>query len=464
MADDGKPMVRLAPKTSQPPPFNPNNIAPVDVAGTPVMPVYPWSPGDELYAQALNDAIAHHAGVFIGDAPPPNAPSGMQWWDAAQTGMYVWDGAAWVGTSGPQGPVGPQGPAGPVGPQGPQGPQGLIAEAPADGNAYLRASGTWSSGGTLTGPLTVGSPGISYSPLGASGANIALTVNSGTVNVWQNGTAGAPLASIGYVSGNFAPAAGSASITTLGTISTGTWQASALGIAYGGTGATTAGAALTALGAAPAAGSATVTTLGTIAIGAWQATPVDIPYGGTNATTAAAARTNLGAFPTTGGTIAGATTITSGNLTIGTSGTQNAITIAPGASAGAGAQVTFSGTAGMTVQQSLNTSGTNVITAGGATSNTVTLAPAAAGSTPQLQSGGSDTNVNLNIATKGTGIVNIVPGLTVGASGAPTIRSGAGAASGTQPNGSLWIRNDGTTGARLYVSAGGGTWSAVAGV
>jgi len=48
--------------------------------------------------------------------------------------------------------------------------------------------------------------------------------------------------------------------------------------------------------------------------------------------------------------------------------------------------------------------------------------------------------------------------------GGPTIRGGAGAATGTQPIGSLWLRNDGTAGARLYVSAGGGTWTAVAGV
>jgi hypothetical protein len=53
--------------------------------------------------------------------------------------------------------------------------------------------------------------------------------------------------------------------------------------------------------------------------------------------------------------------------------------------------------------------------------------------------------------------------LTVGTSG-PTIRAGTGATPGTQPAGSLWLRTDGATGSRLYVSAGGGTWNAVAGV
>ena len=54
--------------------------------------------------------------------------------------------------------------------------------------------------------------------------------------------------------------------------------------------------------------------------------------------------------------------------------------------------------------------------------------------------------------------------LTVGAPGAPNIRSGAGAATGTQPAGSMWLRTDGAAGSRIYVSAGGGTWAAIAGV
>lgn len=50
---------------------------------------------------------------------------------------------------------------------------------------------------------------------------------------------------------------------------------------------------------------------------------------------------------------------------------------------------------------------------------------------------------------------------------APTnsnIRSGTGVPAGTQPGGSLWLRMDGATGSRLYVSAGGGVWNAVTGV
>ena len=56
-----------------------------------------------------------------------------------------------------------------------------------------------------------------------------------------------------------------------------------------------------------------------------------------------------------------------------------------------------------------------------------------------------------------------VDSLTVNASG-PTLRSGTGAATGTQPRGSMWMRTDGGVGTTLYVSQGGGTWNAVAGV
>jgi hypothetical protein len=46
----------------------------------------------------------------------------------------------------------------------------------------------------------------------------------------------------------------------------------------------------------------------------------------------------------------------------------------------------------------------------------------------------------------------------------PTIRAGTGAATGTQPKGSIWLRTDGAAGSTLYVTQGGGTWAAVAGV
>lgn len=46
----------------------------------------------------------------------------------------------------------------------------------------------------------------------------------------------------------------------------------------------------------------------------------------------------------------------------------------------------------------------------------------------------------------------------------PTWTSGSGVPTAAAPAGSLFSRTDGAVGARLYVSAGGGTWHPVAGV
>jgi hypothetical protein len=142
----------------------------------------------------------------------------------------------------------------------------------------------------------------------------------------------------------------SSSLTSVGTIATGTWQGTAVGVSYGGTGATSASDARTNLGlaigsdvqaynatlAAVAGGSYTgassITTLGTIATGTWQGTAVGVSYGGTGATSASSARTNLGvaigsdvqAYSATlaavaGGSYTGASSITTvGTITTGT--------------------------------------------------------------------------------------------------------------------------------------------------
>lgn len=101
------------------------------------------------------------------------------------------------------------------------------------------------------------------------------------------------------------------SLTSVGTISTGTWQATDIGISHGGTGASTASGARTNLGLAigsdiqayssvlddVAAGTYTgddsITTLGTISTGTWNGTTIAIANGGTGATTATSALNNL---------------------------------------------------------------------------------------------------------------------------------------------------------------------------
>lgn len=46
----------------------------------------------------------------------------------------------------------------------------------------------------------------------------------------------------------------------------------------------------------------------------------------------------------------------------------------------------------------------------------------------------------------------------------PVLLSGNGAPTSTQPSGSIWIRTDGGLNNRIYVSQGGGSWNAIAGV
>jgi hypothetical protein len=95
---------------------------------------------------------------------------------------------------------------------------------------------------------------------------------------------------------------GATSITTLGTVSTGVWQGTKVAVAHGGTGATNMTDARTNLGlvigtdvqaynatlAAVAGGTyvgaTSITTLGTVSTGTWQGTAVGTVYGGTGMT------------------------------------------------------------------------------------------------------------------------------------------------------------------------------------
>jgi hypothetical protein len=130
---------------------------------------------------------------------------------------------------------------------------------------------------TTNNPITLG---------GASGTNLVFTQFSGagTVVAGNGLTQSGNSIDVAGTTNRISVAAdsidissayvGQSTITTLGTVTTGTWNGTAIAVANGGTGSTTAGAALTALGAAPLA---SPTFTGTVT--------VPTPVNGTDATT-----------------------------------------------------------------------------------------------------------------------------------------------------------------------------------
>ena len=236
-----------------------------------------------------------------------------------------------------------------------------------DNNIVLNAdvTGTPSSNGgitiergTSTNATLIWDETNDYWKAGLAGAEVQLALVNGTYSgLRAQATTKADVGLSNVENTALSSWAGSANLTTLGTVTTGTWGATDIAVAHGGTGASTAAAARTNLGlaigsdvqaynatlAAVANGSYTgddsITTVGTIGTGVWSGTDVAVAHGGTGASTAAAARTNLGlaigtdvqAYNATlaavaAGTYTGDDSITTVG-TIGT-GTWNASTIA----------------------------------------------------------------------------------------------------------------------------------------
>jgi len=158
---------------------------------------------------------------------------------------------------------------------------------PVGAGGTANANSLWLANPTT--PVTVGTTAIPFTQLNAAtsvtagnGINIAANVIS-AVGLSPSITVSASGIQIG------ASYAGQASITTLGTIATGTWQGSIIGVAYGGT-----GAASLAAGYVKAAGASAMTSQATIP-------NTDITGLGTMSTQAATA------VAITGGTIDGIT-------------------------------------------------------------------------------------------------------------------------------------------------------------
>ena len=275
-------------------------------------------------------------------------------------------------------------------------------------------------------------------------------------------------------------------LNTIGTITSGTWSATEIAIAKGGTGATTAAAALTNLGAEASVNKSTatdlgststsdvlfpsqkavktyvdaqvsaagvadgsitnaklagsiaaskligtdITTVGTITAGTWSGTTISLTKGGTGATTASDARTNLGLVigtdvmaanytTTLTGDVTGAgngsfaTTLANSGVTAGSYGSSTAI---PTFTVDSKGRLTAASTVGITAGvNSLNYTSTSTYAAGGTISGTSLTLTAADASNPGLISTGAQT-----IAGAKTFNSNIIGNLTGNASTATT--------------------------------------------
>jgi hypothetical protein len=162
-----------------------------------------------------------------------------------------------------------------------------------------------------------------------------LTFNNGGSGV-ASGTSfdGSSAYTISYNTIGASPLAGSSSLTTLGTVTTGTWNASTIGVAYGGTGATTLtgyvkGSGTSALTAVASIPNTDVSGLGTMST--QSASSVAITGGTINGTAIGGTTAAAGTFTTLSATsnAVGSVTAATGGLTAVTAVT-GSLTLATG--------------------------------------------------------------------------------------------------------------------------------------
>ena len=196
---------------------------------------------------------------------------------------------------------------------------------------YMPIGGGTPGTGTVTSVAVNTANGVSAVVTNPS-SNVAMTFTLGAITPTS-------VAATGAVSGS--------SLSTAGNVS-GTWAGTAIALAKGGTGATTASGARTALELGTMAtqdaasylisdwaGSANIATVGTVTTGTWSASTIALAKGGTGATTAAGARTALELGSLAQLSAAPAGTLTGSTLAAGV--TASSLTSASGGSFGTGA-------------------------------------------------------------------------------------------------------------------------------
>ena len=181
-----------------------------------------------------------------------------------------------------------------------------------DGGAWTRAEDADSDAEVTAGLFTFVTEGTSYADTGwVVSTNDDITVGTTAITFTQFSGAGVISAADGLVQNGTVfdivgtsdritvnadsidiatTYVGQSSITTVGTITTGTWNATTIGVEYGGTGVTTLASGEYVKGN----GTGGLTTSATVPVADLDGT-IAISQGGTGATTAAGARSNLGA-------------------------------------------------------------------------------------------------------------------------------------------------------------------------
>lgn len=181
-----------------------------------------------------------------------------------------------------------------------------------DGGAWTRAEDADSDAEVTAGLFTFVTEGTSYADTGwVVATNDDITVGTTAITFTQFSGAGVISAGDGLVQNGTVfdvvgtsdritvnadsidiatTYVGQSSITTVGTITTGTWNATTIGVEYGGTGVTTLASGEYVKGN----GTGGLTTSATVPVADLDGT-IAISQGGTGATTAAGARSNLGA-------------------------------------------------------------------------------------------------------------------------------------------------------------------------
>ena len=327
---------------------------------------------------------------------------------------------------------------------------------------------------TSTGGLIYGTATNTYSNLSIGSAGQVLTV-SGGVPTWASPATSGTVTSVSVVSANgFAGTVATATSTpaiTLSTTITGILYGNGTSIAAAvagnfptlnqsttGTAANitaTSNSTLTTLSALTTASS--LASVGTITSGTWNATTIAIAHGGTGQTTAAAAFNALAPATSTGGLIYGSATNTYSNLAIGSTG--NILTIAGGIPTWA-APATSGTVTSVSVVNSNGFSGSVATsTTTPAISITTTITGILQGNGTAISAASTTGSGNVVLATSPTLVTPLLgtptSGNLINATGYTTANLSGDISLTSQVSGILPIANGGTDNGSLAVTAGG---------